>query len=262
MGIITLLTDFGTQDGFVGIMKGVIWRINPQAQIADLTHEVTPQNILEGALTLARCVPFFPPGTVHIAVVDPGVGSERRPMAARLGSQFFVGPDNGLITLLLEKMETEGQVIQVIQLDQPRYWLDPVSRSFHGRDIFAPAGAHLSNGIPLQFLGSPLVDPVRLIIPQPESTDSDWQGQIVAIDHFGNCATNLPINIIEENQKFTVEFQGHEIHGMVKSYAENPIGELIALIDSDNRISIAIVNGNAAQKLQARLGDPVKIKTR
>jgi S-adenosyl-L-methionine hydrolase (adenosine-forming) len=260
MGIITLLTDFGVLDGFVGIMKGVIWTINPQAHIADLTHEITPQNIFEGALTLARCVPFFPPGTVHIAVVDPGVGSERRPMAARLGSQFFIGPDNGLITLLLEKTEAEGLTSQMIQLDQPSYWLDPVSRSFHGRDIFAPAGAHLSNGIPFQSLGSPLLNPVMLMVPQPKFFDWGWQGEIVAIDHFGNCATNLPMNLAGENQKITIEFQGQEIHGMVKSYAENPAGELIALIDSDNRISVAIVNGNAAQKFQARLGNQVRIK--
>ena len=159
MSIITLLTDFGNRDGFVGSMKGVIWGLAPQVQIADLTHEIEPQNVREGALILASCVPFFPPGTVHIAVVDPGVGTSRRPLAARLGSQYFVGPDNGLITFWLESAMNSHQKIQLIHLDKPQFWLGEISSTFHGRDIFAPVGAHLANGIAIQSLGSPLDDP-------------------------------------------------------------------------------------------------------
>jgi S-adenosylmethionine hydrolase len=259
LSVITLLTDFGTQDGYIGVIKGVIWRIAPQVQIADLTHEIAPQDILEGALALARCAPFFPPGTVHIAVVDPGVGTRRRPIAARLGEQTFVGPDNGLVTLLLEKAQGADQQVQFVQLDRPNYWLDRVSSSFHGRDIFAPAGAHLANGVPLLKLGSPIDDPVRLIIPQPERTPQGWRGQVVHIDHFGNCATNLGETHLAQMHQVSIRIKDREIHGMVKSFGERQNGELIAMLDSDGWLAIAAVNGSAAHLLQARAGDRVEV---
>jgi S-adenosylmethionine hydrolase len=259
LSVITLLTDFGLQDGYVGIMKGVIWSIAPQVQIADLTHEIAAQDILAGALALVRCAPFFPPGTVHIAVVDPGVGTLRRAIAAQLGNQAFVGPDNGLVTLLLEIAQGAGQPVQFVQLDQPAYWLEQVSSSFHGRDIFAPVGAHLSNGIPLLKLGSPIDDPMRLVIPQPEATPQGWNGQVVHIDHFGNCATNLGPTHLDQMQSFHIKIKGQEIHDMVKSFGEHQNGELVAMLDSDGRLAIAVVNGSAAQLLSARVGDQVEL---
>ncbi len=258
--MVTLLTDFGTQDGYVGIMKGVIWDIAPAAQIVDLTHEIAPQDIFEGALTLARCVPFFPSGTVHVAVVDPGVGTQRRPIAARLGGQFFVGPDNGLLTLWLEKSLNSGEKTQIVHLDQPEFWLKQVSASFHGRDIFAPVGAHLAAGMPLEMLGSPVSDPVRLIMPQPQRIPDGWLGEIVHIDHFGNCATNIGKAQLDPERAANIKIADREIHGMVKSYGERQPGDLVAMLDSDGRLAISIVNGNAAFLLQAQVGDHVEVK--
>src|SRR5512136_1467430 len=162
MPIITLTTDFGLKDGFVGAMKGVIWSICPAAQIADISHAITPQNVLEGAFALWRAYSFFPAGSVHVAVVDPGVGTRRRPMAAHLGGHYFVGPDNGLFTPIYEDAEKNGWPLKIIQLTNEKYFLAQVSRTFHGRDIFGPAAAHLANGVPLSDFGPVINDPLRL----------------------------------------------------------------------------------------------------
>ncbi|HEX2979101.1 MAG TPA: SAM-dependent chlorinase/fluorinase, partial [Anaerolineaceae bacterium] len=191
MSIITLSTDFGLKDGNVGVMRGVIWGIAPQAQLSDLSHLIEPQNILEGALILGRSAPYFPAGSIHVMVVDPGVGTARRPLAAQIDSQYFVGPDNGLITLLLDRAEQAGKPVDIVHLDRPEYWLKEVSYVFHGRDIFAPVAAHLANGVPLARLGSPIHDPLRLDIPHPTRTPTGWDAQIIYIDSFGNLVTNL-----------------------------------------------------------------------
>src|SRR5690349_21794857 len=146
MTVITLTTDFGLRNGFVGIMKGVIYRIAPQVEIVDISHGIAPQDVHEGAYTLWRAVPFFPPSTIHVYVVDPGVGTQRRALAARLGEHYFVGPDNGLLTPLIEEAERNHQPIEFIHLNNPKYWLPKISRTFHGRDIFAPTAAHLATG--------------------------------------------------------------------------------------------------------------------
>jgi len=148
--IITLTTDFGLRDGYPGVMKGVILRITPDTHIIDISHFVRPQNILEGSLILNRTYPFFPDGTVHILVIDPGVGTSRRPIAAHLGNQYYVCPDNGLLTGPLVEAEKEGQFIEIVHLNQPKYWLREVSHVFHGRDVFAPVAAHIAAGVPLQ----------------------------------------------------------------------------------------------------------------
>ena len=160
MPTLTLTTDFGLKDGFVGTLKGVIWSICPSAQIADISHAIAPQNVLEGALVLGRAYAFFPAGTVHVAVVDPGVGTARRPLAARLGVHYFVGPDNGLFTPMFEDAEKNGWPLEIVHLTNRHYFLAEVSRTFHGRDIFAPVGAHLANGVPLAELG-PAYDRTR-----------------------------------------------------------------------------------------------------
>ncbi len=257
MTIITLLTDFGNKDPFVGIMKGVIWRIAPQVQIADLTHQITPQNVLEGALALGNSASYFPPGTVHLAVVDPGVGTLRRPIAAQIGSHFFVGPDNGLFTVVLEKAEQAGQSINIVHLNQSRYWLSHVSHTFHGRDLFSPCAAYLANGTLLNSLGTPIDHPVRLTLPRPERSDSGWRCQVISIDIFGNLGTNLTGEQLPAGSKVTVHILDQQIQGLVQAFNERPAGDLVALVDSTGHLSISIVNGNAANNLRARVGDPV-----
>ena len=259
MTIITLLTDFGLQDGYVGIMKGVIWGIAPGVQIADISHAVKAQDILQGALTLRRAVPYFPARTVHVAVVDPGVGTSRRELAGRLGGQYFVGPDNGLFSLVLEQAEAQGEVVEWVHLTRGEYWLPQVTAVFHGRDIFAPVAAHLANGVPLNTLGEPVYDPVRLRLPQPQREAEGWSAQVMHIDHFGNLATNLGRDQIGPAQSIVIRIKGVEIQGIVQAYGGELPGEMVALFDSSDLLSIAIVNGNAAQMLQATVGDPVEV---
>jgi hypothetical protein len=180
MKLITLLTDFGLKDGFVGVMKGVILSIAPEAQIVDLDHEVEPQNIYRGAFVAGRSVGYFPSGTVHVAVVDPGVGTARRPIAAHVqvkGKEFhLVGPDNGLFTSVYEQAEKEGGRVEVYHLDQPKYWLGEISNVFHGRDIFSPVAAHLLNGVPISALGTHIQNAVRLRLPQAERIPGGVRG--------------------------------------------------------------------------------------
>jgi S-adenosylmethionine hydrolase len=257
LSVITLLTDFGNRDGYAGIMKGVIWSIAPQIQIADITHEIAPQNVLEGSLILGRCISYFPPGTVHVAVVDPGVGTSRHPIAVRLGLQYFVGPDNGLVTLWLEN--TSRDEVKAVLVDKSQFWLPEISSTFHGRDIFAPVAAHLANGVTLEELGSPLEDLQLHDIPKPLPTTYGWQGQVIYIDRFGNCATNLGCKHLATSGKITLQIKHRKIHGMIKSYAERSPGEIVALLDSSGRIEIAAVNASAAQLIQIRVGNIVKI---
>lgn len=259
MSIITLTTDFGIKDGFVGTMKGVIWGICPEAQIADISHTITPQNVLEGAFTLWRAYSFFPAGTVHVAVIDPGVGTQRRPLAARLGSQYFVAPDNGLLTPILEEAEKNGGPVEFVHTNNRKYWLPDVSHTFHGRDIFAPVGAHLVKGVPLAELGPAITDPVRLNMPRPEKTTTGWRAHVTVVDNFGNLTTDLPAASLADREDFMFRLHGHEAHGLVASYGHKQPGDLVALVDSENHIEIAVVNGSAAQVTGARVGDVVEV---
>jgi S-adenosyl-L-methionine hydrolase (adenosine-forming) len=253
------LTDFGLIDGYNGVMKGVIWGIAPDTQIADISHSIHAQNIMEGALALSRSAPYFPLGTVHVAVVDPGVGTKRRPIAAHLGAHFFVGPDNGLCTFLQERAEKNAALIEIVHLDQPRYWLADVSNVFHGRDIFSPVAAHIVNGVPLASLGSPIHDPVRLKIPVPARTARGWLGQVIQIDHFGNLATNLTQSQMKEIRNIKVEIAGHTIIGLVPTFGSCPPGDLIALYGTQDDLIISVVNGNAQQLLRVGLGAAVEV---
>lgn len=257
--IISLTTDFGQQNGFVGVMKGVIWGIAPDAQIADITHDIPPQNIRLGAYALWRVVPFFPPESVHIAVVDPGVGTHRRPIGLQIGQQFFIVPDNGLITPILEDGENAGQTIEIVHLNNPDYWLPEVSHTFHGRDIFSPTGAHLAHGVPLSVMGDPITDPVRLDFSRPIKTTQGWEAHITIIDVFGNLTTDLPAKIIAHAQDITFRLKDRVIEGLVKSYGHRESGDLIALVDSENYVEISVVNGNAAQQTGAQIGDVVEV---
>lgn len=259
MSIITLTTDFGQQDGFVGTMKGVILGICPSAQLVDITHDIPPQNILAGAFALWRAWAFFPAGTIHVAVVDPGVGTTRRSLAARLGSHFFVGPDNGLFTPIYEDAEKNGWPMEFVHLTNQAYFLPNVSQTFHGRDIFSPVAAHLAAGVPLADLGPALHDPVRIPLPKPERTASGWRAHVTVVDRFGNCATDLPAAAVAGSPNVTFRLRGREVRGLSPSYGHRLPGELVALVDSENFIEIAVVNGSAAQVLGAQVGDVVEV---
>lgn len=259
MTIITLTTDFGTRNGFVGTMKGVIHGIASNTQIVDISHTIAPQDIREGAFTLWRAVPFFPKGTIHVYVVDPGVGTKRRALAARLGDYYFVGPDNGLLTPLIEDAERNKQSIEFVQLDNPKFWLPKISRTFHGRDIFSPVGAYLANGISLSVLGTPFNDPVRMELTRPERTDSGWISHITVIDIFGNLTTDLPASALQGRTDVLFRLRGAEVNDINESYGHKKPDDLIAVVDSEDYIEIAVVNGNAAQELGAKVGDVVEV---
>lgn len=255
MTILTLMTDFGIKDGNVGVMKGVIWSIAPGVQIADLSHNISPQDVREAALILARSAPYFPDGTIHLVVVDPGVGTERRAMAARIGPYYFVGPDNGIITLLLERYG-EGEFYH---LDRKQYWLPEISHVFHGRDVFAPSAAHLARGVPLSELGTRITDPVLLDLPQPARRPGGLRGEIIHIDHFGNIATNIRQEHLEGRLDLIVRYKSRELRGLVRTFGERQPGELVSLYGSTGNLLLCVVNGNAAQTLGASIGDPVEV---
>ena len=263
MTVIALMTDFGIKDGNVAVMKGVIWGICPTAQISDLSHMIQAQNIREAGYILVRSVPYFPKGTIHVVVVDPGVGTERRPMAAQIGDWFYVGPDNGTITAWLERAKQENWPTQFIQLNRAQYWLPDISHVFHGRDIFSPVAAHLASGVPLIELGSLFHNPVRLELPKPEKTDNGWHGEVIHIDHFGNVSTNIRLenlgDAMDDKENIIVRLNGIEINGMVNTFGERAVGELVALISSTGYLVIAVVNGNAQHQLGSKVGDEVKV---
>jgi S-adenosylmethionine hydrolase len=262
MNFITLLTDFGIRDGAVGLMKGVIWRIAPEAKIADLSHTIGPQNLQEAAVVLRFGAPYFPQDTIHIVVVDPGVGTNRRPIAARLGDYYFVGPDNGVFTPLLEMAEAKGGPIEIVHTDKPQYWLPEVSQVFHGRDIFSPVGAYLAAGVPLAELGTPIDDPVLLTLPQPQPTEKGWRGEVIFIDDFGNVHTNLLRQHLQPLGEVTVRLCGVAIEGMVRTFGERPINSLIALYGTERDLIVSVVNGDARQSLGAQVGDVVEVDGR
>lgn len=259
VSIVTLLTDFGLKDGNVGVMKGVIWSIAPEAQIADLSHNISPQNVYEAALILHRSAPYFPSGSIHTVVVDPGVGTERRPIAARIGTYLFVGPDNGVVSRLLEWTEVQGLTTKFVHLDDPGYWLPAVSNVFHGRDIFAPVAGHLAAGYPLEDLGTAIDDPFRLVLPQPRRKKNGWRGEVIHIDHFGNISSNIRIEHLGFVSDAKISLCDVKITGMVRTFGERPVGELVALYGSTGNLIVSVVNGNAAEWLGAEVGDSIDV---
>lgn len=259
--IISLLTDFGLTDPYVGIMKGIIADIAPNARIIDLTHLIPPQNVRAGALALERSYQYFPAGTIHLAVVDPGVAVERHALVIRAGHYLFVGPDNGLFTFILKRTKDKQKPVKVIQIENPRYGLEPASPVFHGRDLLAPAAAYLAAGAAVEDFGKELSNPVVLTMPYPEPTRGGWQGEVWAIDHFGSLETNLEKNLLAgcNPKSLKLKIFGKTIDRWVSSYAEGKPGELVVLMDSAGRLCVCMVNGNAAHNLGADLGTPVEL---
>jgi hypothetical protein len=260
MPIITLTSDFGTRDGFSGVLKGVIWSICPAAQIADFSHEIPPHNVLQGARVLQRAWHYFPSGTVHLAVIDPGVGTSRRPLAIGLAGHYFVGPDNGLFNPILQEAESRGLQSTVIELVNQRYFLDELSSTFHGRDIFAPVAAHLANGVRLEDFGARICDMVHLELPQPRATSHGWVAHITGMDVFGNCTTDLKVELLRGCSETILRVGGVVIHGLESTYGNKKSAEFIALADSEGWLEIALVNGSAANQLHASVGDEVEIE--
>ncbi len=259
MRCISILTDFGLRDPFVGVMKGVIYGIAPEARIVDLSHQVPPQNILHGAVLLADSYRYFPPGSIHLAVVDPGVGTDRAGLAGRIGDHYFVAPDNGLLTAVYETAELHGEDINLVRLENRSYWLPRISRTFHGRDIFAPAAAHLAAGVALESLGRRLDEPVRIFIPRPQRIESGWRGEVLMSDAFGNLITNLNESLLGEAAVAEVRIAGETVRQTAGTFGEAQPGELIALIDSSGRLSISLVNGSAEKALGAHAGEAVEV---
>lgn len=259
MPIITLLTDFGLRDTFIGVMKGVIWSISPNLQIVDLTHEIPAQRVVDGTLAIAGAASYFPAGTIHVCVVDPGVGTARRPMLAAIGDQFFIGPDNGLFSLLIKKAEDLTTPPVYIALNKTHYWLPQVSNSFHGRDIFAPVAAHLANGVKLEELGDPFENPVLITIPVPQKTEDGWLGQVMQVDHFGNLVTNITREQLKPDTGVTISVKNTTINEVVATFGSKPAGELIAMFDSSGHLAISVVNGSAAERLGVSADEIVRL---
>ena len=256
---ITLLTDFGTTEGEHTVLKGVIWRILPRASIADLSHDISPQNILEGALVLERTAHFFPEETVHIVVIDPGVGTHRRPIAARCGDQFFVGPDNGICTPMLERAERLDFPIEIVHLDNPKFWLEDVTSIFHRRDIFAPCGGHLSAGVALIDLGTPITDVIRIKKPDVTITEAGIQGEVMHIDRYGNLICNIRREDIQNLGQVKVKYKDIELGKLVNTFGDKNAGEICLLYSPMYYLMIAETNGNAQNHLNAKRGDKVEV---
>jgi len=260
MNFISLMTDFGTRDGNTGVMKGVIWNIAPQVQIADLSHYIEPQNVRQAALVLERQAFYFPENSIHVVVVDPGVGTKRRPIAAQIGPQRFVGPDNGVFTLAYQRAERNGWPVKIIHTNKPEYWLPEVSNIFHGRDIFSPVAAHWAAGVSLEQLGEPVDDPIRISIPRPQRTEIGLLGEVVHIDHFGNVISNIHRDDIQvELEQVTVALCGVTLAGMVPTFGAKAPGELVALYSSNNYLIVSEVNGSGAVHIGAKIGDKVEV---
>jgi hypothetical protein len=261
--IITLLTDFGSQDYFVGAMKGAILSINPRVLIVDITHEIPPQDIETAAFNLLAAYKDFPAGTIHVAVVDPGVGSTRKPILIECGGQFFVGPDNGIFSWICER---EGSS-RAIHLTNEAFFRHPVSKTFHGRDIFGPVAAALSSGVVMTEFGEELSDFVRLdpLLPAVRS-DGSVEGRVIHIDRFGNCITNLTRDNFSEDQAASgaqLRINGRELTSFRQSFSEGAVAgdDLFYLVGSAGFLEIAARNSSAARVLNAERGHRVIVVT-
>ncbi|MFN6436320.1 MAG: S-adenosyl-l-methionine hydroxide adenosyltransferase family protein [Nostoc sp. DedSLP01] len=254
--LVTLLSDFGDRDVYVGVMKGVIAQINSQISMVDLTHDIPPQDITAARFSLMNAYLYFPVGTVHVAVVDPGVGSKRRAIAVEFAQGFLVGPDNGIFSGVL----SESPAIVAVELTNLNYWRTPLpSKTFHGRDIFAPVAAHLASGVPLRQLGQE-IDPaslVKLDIGECKQTTTGVVGCIQYIDGFGNLVSNI-LGSYVQGKTWCVQAAGLRIPGC-ETYSNVNVGEALALVGSHGWVEIAINSGNARSQLQLNLGDTLQV---
>jgi S-adenosylmethionine hydrolase len=243
-GIITLTTDFGESDPYGAMMKGVILSINPDAKIIDVTHQIPAGSIQEGGLIIKESYTYFPSGTVHVGVVDPGVGGKRRPIVVIVDNYFFVGPDNGLFSTIIETQRH----VDVIHLKEKRYWMNKISPTFHGRDIFAPVAAHLSLGVNPFRMGEKIDNPTLLAYPLPHKNNSDLVGEIIRVDHFGNLITNITrehLSPFLASKDLIITVGRLTLKKISTTYNDIPEGQLLALIGSSNLLEIAVNMGRA-----------------
>jgi S-adenosylmethionine hydrolase len=265
MSIITLLTDFGSEDAYVGVMKGVILSVNSSAKIIDISHAVDPQDLIEAAYLIKSCYRYFPEHTVHIVVVDPGVGSDRAIVALEMMGHVFLAPNNGVLTLLMD----EGEIDAVVRVENTHYFLNSISQTFHGRDIFAPVGAHLSKGIDINNLGATL-DPqdfVSLDIPKPHISNRDELiGTIVSIDRFGNCISNIDGDCLKKfagkntEKGFEIKTGKNIITSLSQRYADVEPESSLAIFGSFGYLELALNCGNASRRLKIKKGDAITLK--
>jgi S-adenosylmethionine hydrolase len=255
--IVSLTTDFGLNDWFVGTVKGVVLGINPSARVVDISHEIPGGDICAGAFVLAASYRFFPKGTVHVAVVDPGVGSQRRAIAAQTSNHFFVGPDNGVLSWALGKEKVEA----IHALENPQYFVHPVSHTFHGRDVFAPVAAHLSCGVEIHRFGRRLKDFQRLPWPRPRVSRNGVAGEVIYLDHFGNVITNIEAPNLAKlaKRRLSVWLGGKRLCSLGAFYQSVTKGTPVAVIGSSGFLEIAINGGSAASNFGIRAGDGVRV---
>lgn len=263
---ITLTTDFGTRQGSDAVLHGAIYGIAPDAVITDLSHHITPQDIREANFVVNNSAFFFPSGTVHIIVVDPGVGTDRRPIAARIGEHYFVAPDNGVLTACLNRAARGGWSTEFVDLDKPEYWLENVTMTFHGRDLFSPVGAHLAAGVPLSDLGTPFDDPITIPLwGAQHHDDGSVTGEVIYIDDFGNAICSiLPEEIAHLRVPDGVGFDicGAHIKGMVSTFGDSEYDSdtLIALWDSSGYLLVSENNGTGGKVIKPRPRDRVTVR--
>ncbi len=256
MSIITLTTDFGTGSPYVAAMKGVILSINPEVTLVDLTHDVPAQDVRHAAMVLDSVCPRFPENTIHVAVVDPGVGTERAIVYARMGGQQYIAPDNGVLSRLAERHRPE----QIFRLANPEFWLPEVSNTFHGRDIMAPAAAHLTRGAPPERLGPPQDGLVAMQWLRVHRGERRLEGAVEQIDSYGNLITNITAEMLEgrpTDERACIICNIYETFGIYRTYAEQPPGTLVAIIGSTGQLELAVVGDNAARRLGIEIGMPV-----
>jgi len=255
--LVTFTTDFGLQDAFVGIMHGVVLNINPEARIVDICHAISSYDIIEGAWTIAQAYRFFPPRTVHVVIVDPGVGSMRRPILAETDEYLFVAPDNGVLSWV----EAREPRFTVRHITAERLFLQPISQTFHGRDIFAPAAAWLTKGVAPADLGPEICDYTRLHLAAVERAQNTLQGAVLKVDKFGNLITNLSETDVQalSSASIRVTIAGLDITRVCSSYAEGQPGELFGIIGSSGYLEIAMKQDSAAKMLGVTVGEPVKV---
>ena len=257
--VIALLSDFGTHDHYAGTMKGVILSICPDVTLVDITHDVPPHDVIDGALQLAAAARYFPSGTIFLAVVDPGVGSARRGIAAEAGDYRFVAPDNGVLSAVLREWAPK----KVVELTERRYARPTVSRTFEGRDRFAPAAGWLAKGIQLTALGRPAADYQRLDIPSPQVEDARIVGVVLRIDRFGNLVTNIDRRSVESASRagaMEVSAAGHTVGRLVATYADIQPGEICALFGSTDHLELAANSESAADRLKLARGAVIEVK--
>ncbi|MGC2527474.1 MAG: SAM-dependent chlorinase/fluorinase [Candidatus Acidiferrum sp.] len=256
--IITLTTDFGTDDHLVGTLKGVILKINPEVTLVDITHHVTPFDLLDGALSIGAAYSYFPPKTIHMVIVDPGVGTERRPLLVSAQNQYFIAPDNGVLSVIYER-EQNNMVVR--HANAEHYYLQPVSKTFHGRDIFAPVAAWLSKGWQTPSMGDEITDYKRFALPKPKSVDGGAKGVVLRIDPFGNLVTNFRAEDLpseaQNGSGLKLQVGTHAVNRLVETFAHGKTGEPIAYIGSSGYLEIALNKGNASKTLSVGRGAAV-----